>query len=377
MIEVKNLTKKYGNFKAVKNASFTINDGEVVGFLGPNGAGKSTTMNIITGYLSATEGTVSVNGYDIFEQPEDAKRHIGYLPEQPPLFTGMTVDEYLNFVYDLKKTKLPRNPHLAEIRKLVKIEDVKNRLIRNLSKGYRQRVGIAQALIGNPDVLILDEPTVGLDPSQIIEIRELIHKLGKNHTVILSSHILSEIQAVCKRIIIINQGIIIADDTPENLSARLSDSYVVHLSVIGPAREVLEKLSAIPEIGKITVTGTAGESTDFKIEPERNGEICSDISREMLACGWPVTQLYSDTLSLEDIFLKMINEPPESLIKAFDKSDRKAKAAAADDDAADGTQSGTDNAQSGKNGKNGKSGKADAGKKAAAEDTDIEKEGDR
>lgn len=341
MIEVKNLTKKYGNFKAVKNASFTINDGEVVGFLGPNGAGKSTTMNIITGYLSATEGTVSVNGYDIFEQPEDAKRHIGYLPEQPPLFTGMTVDEYLNFVYDLKKTKLPRNPHLAEIRKLVKIEDVKNRLIRNLSKGYRQRVGIAQALIGNPDVLILDEPTVGLDPSQIIEIRELIHKLGKNHTVILSSHILSEIQAVCKRIIIINQGIIIADDTPENLSARLSDSFVVRLSVIGPAREVLEKLSAIPEIGKITVTGTAGEATDFKIEPERNGDICPDISKEMLAGGWAITQLYSDTLSLEDIFLKMINEPPESLLKAFDKGDRKAKAAAADDDAADGTQSDT------------------------------------
>ena len=205
MIEVKNLTKKYGNFEAVKNADFTINDGEVVGFLGPNGAGKSTTMNIITGYLSATSGSVSVNGYDIFEQPEEAKRHIGYLPEQPPLFPGMTVDEYLNFVYDLKKTKLPRNPHLAEIRKLVKIEDVKNRLIRNLSKGYRQRVGIAQALVGNPDVLILDEPTVGLDPSQIIEIRELIHKLGKTHTVILSSHILSEIQAVCKRIIIINR----------------------------------------------------------------------------------------------------------------------------------------------------------------------------
>ena len=344
MIEVKNLTKKYGNFKAVKNASFTINDGEVVGFLGPNGAGKSTTMNIITGYLSATEGTVSVNGYDIFEQPEDAKRHIGYLPEQPPLFTGMTVNEYLNFVYDLKKTKLPRNPHLAEIRKLVKIEDVKNRLIRNLSKGYRQRVGIAQALIGNPDVLILDEPTVGLDPSQIIEIRELIHKLGKNHTVILSSHILSEIQAVCKRIIIINQGIIIADDTPENLSARLSDSFVVRLSVIGPAREVLEKLSAIPEIGKITVTGTAGEATDFKIEPERNGDICPDISKEMLAGGWAITQLYSDTLSLEDIFLKMINEPPESLLKAFDTGDGTATGAAADDDAADGTQSDTDNA---------------------------------
>ena len=290
MIEVKNLTKKYGNFEAVKNADFTINDGEVVGFLGPNGAGKSTTMNIITGYLSATSGSVSVNGYDIFEQPEEAKRHIGYLPEQPPLFPGMTVDEYLNFVYDLKKTKLPRNPHLAEIRKLVKIEDVKNRLIRNLSKGYRQRVGIAQALVGNPDVLILDEPTVGLDPSQIIEIRELIHKLGKTHTVILSSHILSEIQAVCKRIIIINQGIIIADDTPANLSARISDSLCIRLSAIGPAREILDRLSLIPGIGKITVTGTSGEATDFKIEPDVKTDLTVEISKEMLKNGWPVTR---------------------------------------------------------------------------------------
>ncbi len=317
MIEVKNLTKKYGNFEAVKNADFTINDGEVVGFLGPNGAGKSTTMNIITGYLSATSGSVSVNGYDIFEQPEEAKRHIGYLPEQPPLFPGMTVDEYLNFVYDLKKTKLPRNPHLAEIRKLVKIEDVKNRLIRNLSKGYRQRVGIAQALVGNPDVLILDEPTVGLDPSQIIEIRELIHKLGKTHTVILSSHILSEIQAVCKRIIIINQGIIIADDTPANLSARISDSLCIRLSAIGPAREILDRLSLIPGIGKITVTGTSGEATDFKIEPDVKTDLTVEISKEMLKNGWPVTRLNTDALSLEDIFLCMINEPPESLMKAF------------------------------------------------------------
>lgn len=349
MIEVKNLTKKYGNFTAVKNANFTINDGEVVGFLGPNGAGKSTTMNIVTGYLSATEGTVTVNGYDIFEQPEDAKRHIGYLPEQPPLFTSMTVNEYLNFVYDLKKTKLPRNPHLAEIRKLVKIEDVKNRLIRNLSKGYRQRVGIAQALVGNPDVLILDEPTVGLDPSQIIEIRELIHKLGKNHTVILSSHILSEIQAVCKRIIIINQGVIIADDTPENLSARLSDSFNIRLSAVGPAREMLEKLNGIDGIGRITVTGTAGDATEFKIEPERSADICGDISRLMLDCGWPITRLYSDTLSLEDIFLKLINEPPESLIKAFDEADRKSakkskdknkKADGEASDEADGTADG-------------------------------------
>lgn len=329
MIEVKNLTKKYGNFEAVKNADFTIKDGEIVGFLGPNGAGKSTTMNIITGYLSATSGSVTINGYDIFEQPEEAKRHIGYLPEQPPLFPGMTVNEYLNFVYDLKKTKLPRNPHLSEIRKLVKIEDVQNRLIRNLSKGYRQRVGIAQALVGNPDVLILDEPTVGLDPSQIIEIRELIHKLGRTHTVILSSHILSEIQAVCKRIIIINQGMIIADDTPKNLSARLSDSYAVRLSAEGPAKDILNELNKIEGIGKITVTGTAGESTEFKIEPDEVADLAAEISRTMMLNGWLITELHTDALSLEDIFLRMINEPPESLIKAFgttgdgDESDKK------------------------------------------------------
>lgn len=329
MIEVKNLTKKYGKFKAVKNADFTINDGEIVGFLGPNGAGKSTTMNIITGYLSATSGSVTINGYDIFEQPEEAKRHIGYLPEQPPLFPGMTVNEYLNFVYDLKKTKLPRNPHLGEIRKLVKIDDVQNRLIRNLSKGYRQRVGIAQALVGNPDVLILDEPTVGLDPSQIIEIRELIHKLGRTHTVILSSHILSEIQAVCKRIIIINQGMIIADDTPKNLSARLSDSYAIRLSAEGPAKDILNELNKIEGIGKITVTGTAGESTEFKIEPDEVADLAAEISRTMMLNGWLITELHTDTLSLEDIFLRMINEPPESLIKAFgttddgDESDKK------------------------------------------------------
>ncbi|MBQ1231492.1 MAG: ATP-binding cassette domain-containing protein, partial [Clostridia bacterium] len=214
MIEVTALSKRYGSHLAVNNVSFSIKDGEVVGFLGPNGAGKSTIMNILTGYISLTAGSASVDGYDIVESPQDAKRHIGYLPEIPPLYTDMTVREYLDFMFDLKKVKLPRKPHLDEICKLVMISDVQNRLIKNLSKGYRQRVGIAQALIGNPDTLILDEPTVGLDPKQIIEIRDLISRLGKNHTVILSSHILSEIQAVCDRIIIINGGRLVADGTP-------------------------------------------------------------------------------------------------------------------------------------------------------------------
>ena len=205
MIEVVNLSKHYGDKKAVDGISFKAESGEILGFLGPNGAGKSTTMNILTGYISSTDGKALIDGIDILENPIKAKQKIGYLPEIPPLYVDMTVKEYLCYVYDLKKCKLPRNTHLADICRLVKIENVYNRIIKNLSKGYKQRVGLAQALVGNPPVLILDEPTVGLDPNQIIEIRTLIKKLGRNHTVILSSHILSEVQAVCDRIVVINQ----------------------------------------------------------------------------------------------------------------------------------------------------------------------------
>ena len=213
MIEVKNLTKHYGDKKAVDDISFKVKDGEILGFLGPNGAGKSTTMNMLTGYISSTSGTVNINGVDILDDPIKAKANIGYLPEIPPLYIDMTVKAYLNFVFDLKKCKLPRKTHLRDICDLCKITDVKDRIIKHLSKGYKQRVGLAQALIGNPPVLILDEPTVGLDPKQMVEIRNLIKKLGRNHTVILSSHILSEIQMVCDRVIIINKGKIAADDT--------------------------------------------------------------------------------------------------------------------------------------------------------------------
>jgi ABC-2 type transport system ATP-binding protein len=218
MIKVRNLTKNYGGNKAVDNISFTAEKGQILGFLGPNGAGKTTTMNILTGYISSTSGKAVIGGIDILEDPIAAKRNIGYLPEQPPLYFDMTVDEYLQFVYELKKSKIPRETHLSEICELVKITDMRKRLIRNLSKGYRQRVGLAQALVGNPPILILDEPTVGLDPKQIIEIRTLIKKLGKSHTVILSSHILPEIQAVCDKIVIINEGEIVADGTLESLS---------------------------------------------------------------------------------------------------------------------------------------------------------------
>jgi len=217
MIEVKNLTKKYGSNTAVDDISFTAESGKILGFLGPNGAGKSTTMNILTGYISSTSGSATLNGIDILQDPIAAKKLIGYLPEQPPVYLDMTVNEYLKFVYELKGSKIPRNSHLDEICSLVKITEMRKRLIRNLSKGYRQRVGLAQALIGNPPILILDEPTVGLDPKQIIEIRSLVKKLGKSHTVILSSHILPEVQAVCDKVVIINEGKIVVDDSLENL----------------------------------------------------------------------------------------------------------------------------------------------------------------
>jgi len=218
MIEVSHLTKVYGDKRGITDISFTINEGEIVGFLGPNGAGKTTTMNIITGYLSATSGTAKVGGIDVLEDPIAAKKNIGYLPEHPPLYLDMKVSEYLNFVYELKNADLPsRKNHIAEICELVGIEEVYQRVIKNLSKGYRQRVGLAQALIGNPTVLILDEPTVGLDPRQIVEIRNVIKELGKRRTVILSTHILPEVEAICERVLVINKGVIIADDEPQNL----------------------------------------------------------------------------------------------------------------------------------------------------------------
>ncbi len=306
MIQVKNLSKKYGSHVAVSDVSFTVNDGEILGFLGPNGAGKSTTMNIITGYLSATTGSVSIDGYDILDNPNEAKMRIGYLPEQPPLYLDMTVKEYLGFIYDLKKVKFPKTPHIDEICHLVKINDVKNRLIKNLSKGYRQRVGIAQALIGNPDVLVLDEPTVGLDPKQIIEIRTLITELGKNHTVILSSHILSEIQAVCERVIVINHGKIIADDTPGNLSKILSDDHTLTIRVGGPRAEVLKLLSTISGIANITCIGMQEtNSNDFIIEPDGSADVRRAIFNRLSERQWPLLMMHTNEMSLEQIFLRL------------------------------------------------------------------------
>ena len=306
MIEVRNLTKHYGDKHAVNDISFTVEDGEILGFLGPNGAGKSTTMNMLTGYISSTSGQALINGVDILEDPIKAKSFIGYLPELPPLYIDMTVKGYLNYIFDLKKCKLPRKAHLNEVMTLTKVNDVQDRIIKNLSKGYKQRVGLAQALIGNPPVLILDEPTVGLDPQQILEIRTLIKKLGRNHTVILSSHILSEIQAVCDRIIIINHGVVAAHDTTDNLSRNVSNDHRIIARIEGPRDEIIKAMRKI--------TGIKYVKADMEREPgvyeyELEAEPGSDIRRELFQIAaqnnWPLLSARSAEMTLEDVFLKI------------------------------------------------------------------------
>ncbi len=306
MIEVKNLCKNYGNKQAVDNISFSAAESEILGFLGPNGAGKSTTMNILTGYLSSSGGEALINGVDILEDPVAAKKDIGYLPEQPPLYLDMTVDEYLGFVYSLKKCKLPKKSHLDEICGLVKITDVRGRVIRNLSKGYRQRVGLAQALVGNPKVLILDEPTVGLDPKQIIEIRTLIKRLGKNHTVILSSHILSEVQAVCDRIVVIDKGKLVANDTAEHLSHNLSADHKLTVQIEGPAKEVQSLLNGIPEMVEVHMNRTVEKNvTEFELNAKEGADIRREVFKRMAARNYPILLMRSSELTLEEIFLKL------------------------------------------------------------------------
>lgn len=285
MISVEHLTKCYGGFKAVDDLSFEIDEGHVYGFLGPNGAGKSTTMNIMTGYLGATEGQVIIDGHDILEEPEAAKKRIGYLPEIPPLYMDMTVDEYLEFAACLKKLpKAEQKDAIQEVMELVKITDVRKRLIRNLSKGYRQRVGMAQAILGKPSVIILDEPTVGLDPKQIIEIRDMIKGLGKQHTVILSSHILSEVSAVCDHIMIIAHGKLIASDTPENLEQRLKGAAGLELTVKGSeetVRPVLEEIHGL----SIERIGTGGEAGTCVVNLQYGGDEDSSVSGRGIGSG--------------------------------------------------------------------------------------------
>ncbi len=317
MIEVQNLTKRYGSHLAVNNISFTVDEGEVVGFLGPNGAGKSTTMNILTGYLSASGGSAKINGFDILENPNQAKASIGYLPEQPPLYLDMTVREYLDFMYDLKKCKLSRQTHIAEICRLVKIDGVYGRLIKNLSKGYRQRVGVAQALIGNPPVLILDEPTVGLDPNQIIEIRTLIKNLGKHHTVILSSHILQEIEAVCDRIIIINQGQLVADDTAAELTKRYSSDRRLLLRVAGGEEDAYALLTRVPGVEHVASLGEKEPGVfEFAVTPKEGEDVRREISTRLAARNWAIMGMRSMEMTLEDVFVSLTRENLPTLRKS-------------------------------------------------------------
>ena len=306
MIEINHLVKNYGSKFAVDDVSFKVGKGEVVGFLGPNGAGKSTTMNILTGYLSSTSGEAKVGGIDILENPDEAKKLIGFLPEQPPLYIDMTVSEYLNFVYDIKACKLSREKHLEEIRRVTKIDDVKNRLIRNLSKGYRQRVGIAQALVGNPPVIIFDEPTVGLDPKQIIEIRNLIRSLGKNHTVILFTHILSEVQSVCDRIIIINEGKIIADEKTENITQAVDQSRRYEVKIAGPQREVLAALQNLSGVTSAELTGERElDSYVYRLETERGVDVRKPLFYAMAERNWPILGLEAVGMNLEEVFVRI------------------------------------------------------------------------
>lgn len=310
MIEVKNLVKRYGNHIAVDDLSFTVNKGQILGFLGPNGAGKTTTMNIITGYISATEGTVTVNGLDVFEEPEEVKKMIGYLPEFPPLYPDLTVLEYLNFVADIKKVKRSEKKQMVDdIMEATKITDMKNRLIKHLSKGYKQRVGLAQAIMGYPELIILDEPTVGLDPKQIIEIRDLIRELSKNHTVILSSHIMQEVSAVCDSVMIIDKGKLILQDKPENLSMHFGSTGGLKLVIRGEKTEIFNELNKIERISKIEERESLEEGTiSLTVYCKEDEDIREEVFYSMSKIKTPILEMQSIRMSLEDIFIKVTQD---------------------------------------------------------------------
>lgn len=309
MIKIEHLAKQYGRIKAVNDISFEIHDGEIVGFLGPNGAGKSTTMNILCGYLSCSAGKAEINGMDILENPLEAKKQIGFLPEQPPLYMDMTVEEYLNFIYDLKDTTLKRNEHLAEICEVTGIAHMRKRLIRNLSKGYKQRVGIAQALIGNPSVLIFDEPTVGLDPKQIVEVRNLIRSLGKKHTVILSTHILSEVQAVCDRIIIISKGTIVANEKTEEISKAVTNVSKLTAKICGPEKEILSAIRSLAGVSSVSCLGKKDlDSSTFIVESQPGIDLRKPLFNLMAANHYPIIGLEAQGLNLEDVFITAVEE---------------------------------------------------------------------
>ena len=317
MIKIEHLVKNYGSTCAVDDVSLEIARGEVVGLLGPNGAGKSTTMNILTGYLSATAGRVLVDDLNVLNEPLAVKSRIGYLPEQPPLYPDMTVEEYLGFVYELKGCKFNCQAHIAEICDVVKISDVKRRLIRNLSKGYRQRVGIAQALVGNPPVIIFDEPTVGLDPKQIIEIRNLIRSLGKDHTVILSTHVLQEVQAVCDRIVIMNKGKIVADQRAEDISRAVEGVRRFRVKVCAPSRDVLSMLRSRSDVNFAEMLdGRDGDAFTYLVESTNGLDIRKSLFRAFAERGWPMIGLEAVGMSLEDVFISLVDTADGNVVRA-------------------------------------------------------------
>lgn len=306
MVEVKNLTKAYGSIKAVNNISFTVNDGEILGFLGPNGAGKSTTMNIITGYISSSSGTVTINESEILKDPKGAKSQIGYLPEIPPLYMDMTVRKYLEFMFSIKKIKLPKKAHIDEVLSLTKLDDHQQRIIRNLSKGYKQRVGLAQALLGNPPVLILDEPTVGLDPSQIKEFRTLIRNLGKKHTVIFSSHILSEVSEICDRVVVINNGTIVADTNINELSSTVTGRNALVVEIEGSSSAVISALKTVTGVRKISVDKQNGNNIHtYTIEHEKGTDIRRSVFSVLSNGKMPILSMSQGGMSLEEAYLKL------------------------------------------------------------------------
>lgn len=311
MIEVTNLTKRYGNHTAVDHLSFKVEKGQIYGFLGPNGAGKSTTMNIITGYLAASEGTVTIDGHDVQQEPEEAKKHIGYLPELPPLYPDMTVEEYLRFAAELKKVpRAERREQVEQVMSMTWVADMRDRLIKNLSKGYRQRVGLAQALLGSPEVLILDEPSVGLDPKQIIEIRDLIRELGKNHTIILSSHILSEVSAVCDHIMIISHGRLAASDSPEGLQKLMSGSGELKLTVKGSfeaLQDAVKSLAGIQEVER--QDGASKGCCHVVVRTDGEQDIREELFYLLAEKRLPIMSMALSERSLEDIFLQLTEEP--------------------------------------------------------------------
>ena len=308
MIEIRNLTKKYGQFVALDNISFDVKKGEIMGFLGPNGAGKSTTMNILTGYIPCTSGTVKVGGFEIMENPKEVKRQIGYLPELPPLYGDMTVEEYLKFIFELKSVPLSqRKRQMDDILYLVKIGDMKKRLIKNLSKGYRQRVGFAQALVGNPPVLVLDEPTVGLDPGQIVEIRKLVSSLRHDHTIILSTHILSEVNAVCSSVVMINHGRIAAQGSVSDFTASEGSVNKFIISVVGNKSAAQKAISSVNGVRSVTFLRVDKDASLFNVESAKNVDVRRPLFNELARAGLPIIELRPVGRSMEEIFLDIVN----------------------------------------------------------------------